>query len=159
MPPPPPFKAAVLVLSPGTSPLDTAFKSAFHSNITRASASLGLNAKIDFFDPIVAQVYPEPGAYDLIVLTGGGGDLDADVRGVDWIEKLKEFVRGVEVTRGQKVVGVCWGHQVVHVAFGGAVGAVKNGGCEVRRRCFACGCCSEVPAETLLTRCRSASTT
>jgi GMP synthase-like glutamine amidotransferase len=121
-----PFKAAVLVNSPGTSPVDVAFRHAFLERISAASPG----AQVDFFDPIESHTYPEVDVYDLIVLTGGGGEHDADAEGVAWIERLKGFVGEMERGR-QKCVAVCWGHQVVQVAFGGTVGVMEEGECEV----------------------------
>ncbi|KAF3044339.1 hypothetical protein E8E12_008755 [Didymella heteroderae] len=122
----PPFRAAVLVNSPGTAPIDTAFKHAFSNRITTASPE----ARVDFFDPIEAQTYPSAGEYDLIVLTGGGGTWNADARDVPWIDELQGFVRRMAASR-QKVASICWGHQVTHVAMGGSVGAMDDGAFEV----------------------------
>ncbi|PVH97208.1 copper/iron-regulated glutamine amidotransferase [Periconia macrospinosa] len=113
---PPPFKAAILVNS--ISPIDPNFNAAFKHSITTAKPS----AQVSFFDPVEAQTYPRPGDYDLIVLTGGG-TADATAKDVPWVLKMREFLRTtVETCPGQKIVGVCWGHEVIHVAFGGALG-------------------------------------
>jgi len=128
---PQPFKAAVLVNSPGSAPIDVAFQKAFRSYITTASPG----AQVDFFDPIEAQIYPGPGVYDLIVLTGGGGEHDADAQDVSWVAKLREWVKRIgETAPRQKIVAVCWGHQVVQVVFGGTISAMSGGGSEVRCR-------------------------
>ncbi|UPX14395.1 Glucosinolate gamma-glutamyl hydrolase [Ascochyta rabiei] len=66
-----PFKAAVLVNS--ISELDSSFKAAFQERIISACPG----AQVDFFDPIEVQIYPEPGQYDLIVLSGGTADVMA----------------------------------------------------------------------------------
>ncbi|XPS73657.1 Glucosinolate gamma-glutamyl hydrolase [Ascochyta lentis] len=55
-----PFKAAVLVNA--ISALDPDFKDAFQRCINSACPS----AQVDFFDPIEAQIYPEPAQYNLI---------------------------------------------------------------------------------------------
>ncbi len=96
-----PFKAAVLVNS--ISALDPAFRDAFQERITSASPG----AQVDFFDPVEAQTYPEPGQYDLIVLTGGG-TADATAEDVPWVLKMRDFLKSiVENCPTQKIVAVC----------------------------------------------------
>jgi anthranilate/para-aminobenzoate synthase component II len=114
------FKAAVLVNS--ISALDPAFNAAFRESICSASPG----AQVDFFDPIEVQTYPELGQYDLIVLTGGA-TADASAKHIPWVLKMHNFLRTtVEKCPTQKIVGVCWGHEVVHIAFGGVVGAMEK---------------------------------
>ncbi|CAI6301693.1 unnamed protein product [Periconia digitata] len=114
------FKAAVLVNS--ISSLDPAFKNAFQENITTASR----DAQVDFFDPIKTQIYPEIGEYDLIVLTGGNV-ADAAAKDIPWLLKMQEFLRAtVDKSPMQKIVGVCWGHQLTHITFGGTVGSMNE---------------------------------
>ncbi|EPE29118.1 Class I glutamine amidotransferase-like protein [Glarea lozoyensis ATCC 20868] len=117
---PPPFKAAILmnaVPAESTPLLDDAFKTTFATCITQASP----DAQVDSFDPIEAQVYPEAGEYDLIVLSGGTAD--AMAKDITWILKLQDFLRTtVERCPSQKIVGICWGHQTINIAFGGTVG-------------------------------------
>jgi GMP synthase-like glutamine amidotransferase len=114
------FKAAVLVNS--ISALDPAFNAAFRESINGASPG----AQIEFFDPIEAQTYPEAGQYDLIVLTGGA-TADASAKDIPWVLKMHDFLRiTAEKHPKQKVVAVCWGHEAIHIAFGGAIGPMAN---------------------------------
>jgi hypothetical protein len=129
-----PFKVAVLVNS--ISALDPAFNAAFRECISSASPG----ARIDFFDPIEAQTYPEPGQYGLIVLTGGA-TADASAKDIPWVLKMHNFLRTTaEKHPKQKIVAVCWGHEVTHIAFGGVIGPMgKFEVCralELRRFCL-----------------------
>lgn len=75
---------------------------------------------IDFFDPIIAQIYPSPSEYDLIVLSGGTED---PIGSEPWVLKMQDYVRTtVAQYPKQKIVGICWGHQTMCVIFGGKVG-------------------------------------
>lgn len=110
------FRVAVLVNS--KSSLDPAFNAAFQRSITNARP----DAQIELFDPIEAQIYPEPGQFNLIVLTGGG-TADATAEDVPWVMKMREFLtKTAEENPTQKIVGVCWGHEIIHIAFGGVLG-------------------------------------
>ncbi|KAK0108224.1 hypothetical protein ONS95_003044 [Cadophora gregata] len=97
---------------------ETAIKSASRLNSDAACPT------IDFYDPIVAQIYPDPSTYDLIVLSGG----TADPMGSDpWVLKLQNYLRTtVRNFPKQKVVGICWGHQTICVSFGGRVGTMEG---------------------------------
>jgi GMP synthase-like glutamine amidotransferase len=101
--------------------IDPAFSAAFQACISSARPG----AQVDFFDPIEAQIYPEPGQYNLIVLTGGTAD--AMAKDIPWVLKMQDFLRTmVEKCPTQKVVGICWGHQVINIAFGGVVGPMDK---------------------------------
>jgi anthranilate/para-aminobenzoate synthase component II len=115
-----PFKAAVLVNS--ISALDHAFRDAFQECIKSACPG----AQVDFFDPIEAQIYPEPAQYELIILSGGG-TADPMAKDIPWVLKMQEFLRTtVEKCPKQKIVGICWGHETINIAFGGMVGPMDK---------------------------------
>ncbi|KAI8843841.1 class I glutamine amidotransferase-like protein [Chytriomyces cf. hyalinus JEL632] len=63
-------------------------------------------------------------AIDAIIITGSKhGVNDA----LEWIEPLKQFVRMAAATNRIKVVGVCFGHQIIAAAFGGKVSLNEHG--------------------------------
>ena len=114
------LKIAVLI-NGFKGPNTPATRESFVSAITSASSSLqsAYPPNVDFFDPIVAQIHPDPSKYDLIVLSGG----TADPMGTDpWVLKLQEYLRRtVKDFPKQKIVGISWGHQTICVAFGGTI--------------------------------------
>ena len=66
----------------------------------------------------MASAYPEPGSCDAYVITGSRQSVyDGD----PWIEGLAEFV-GKALDAGGKVVGICFGHQLIAHFFGGEAG-------------------------------------
>lgn len=115
------LKVAVL-LNGLASPNTPLIRDSFTSALTSAASSIeGFEAPtITFYDPIVAQIHPDPNAYDLIVLSGG----TADPMGSDpWVLKLQNYLRTTVAEHPkQKIVGICWGHQTTSVSFGGNVG-------------------------------------
>ncbi|PVH85207.1 class I glutamine amidotransferase-like protein [Cadophora sp. DSE1049] len=120
-----PLKIAVL-LNGLASPNTAGIKASFESAISSASS---LNSDVSpptitFYDPIIAQIHPDPSKYDLIVLSGG----TADPMGSDpWVLKLQNYLRTtVQDFPKQKIVGICWGHQTTCVSFGGSVGSMEG---------------------------------
>jgi GMP synthase-like glutamine amidotransferase len=100
------------------SPYSSSATDSFASAIRAASPA----AQIDFYDPIEKQVYPDQARYDLLVLSGGTEDPSGDR---SWVRKMQAFLRRTVASQpALKIVGVCWGHQTLCVAFGGTVGAM-----------------------------------
>jgi GMP synthase-like glutamine amidotransferase len=123
-----PLKIAILC-NGYESPKSSAERASFVSAITAASSFQSISSSpshptIDFFDPIVAQEYPKPEDYDLIVLSGG----TADPMGQDpWVLKMQNFLRTtVSEHPKQKLVAICWGHQTMCVSFGGKVASMDS---------------------------------
>jgi len=117
-----PLKIAIL-MNGFESPRIPVVRSSFISAISAASSfsitSSALPPMIDFYDPIVAQQYPDPADYDLIVLAGGTVDPTGDI---PWVLKMQNFLRTtVSQYPERKILGICWGHQTINVTFGGLV--------------------------------------
>jgi len=103
------------------SPNTPQIRSSFETAVSSASSTIpgSLAPTIDFYDPITAQIHPDPTKYDLIVLSGG----TVDPMGSDpWVLKLQKYLQAtVEEYPKQKIVGICWGHQTISILFGGVV--------------------------------------
>jgi GMP synthase-like glutamine amidotransferase len=75
---------------------------------------LGPDFEVESFD-VQAGRYPDPGTHDSILITGSpAGTYDP----LPWIEPLMKFIRAAKDSR---MVGVCFGHQVMAQALGGHV--------------------------------------
>jgi len=66
---------------------------------------------------------PAAGAGDSYVITGSRHSVYDDL---PWIRRLAEFLRG-EIHAGRKVVGICFGHQLLAHFFGGEVRPATTG--------------------------------
>ena len=75
---------------------------------------LGDGFGVETFD-VEAGEFPEPGAHGAYLITGSPAGVYEDL---PWIEPLEEFIRSA---REAKMVGICFGHQVMAEALGGHV--------------------------------------
>lgn len=79
-------------------------------------------AQVDTVD-VQRDPLPEPGAYRGYLITGSKHSVYDDE---PWISRLADFV-GAAMSAGSKVVGICFGHQLLAHFFGGQVTAASNG--------------------------------
>jgi GMP synthase-like glutamine amidotransferase len=76
---------------------------------------LGDGFEIDTFDVAAGELPPDPTAYEAYLITGSpAGVYDP----LPWIEPLQQFIREA---KARKMVGVCFGHQIMAEALGGHV--------------------------------------
>ena len=76
---------------------------------------LGDGLAFDRFDVAAGELPSDPNAYDAYIITGSpAGVYDA----LPWIDPLKDFLRAA---KDRKLVGICFGHQVMAEALGGHV--------------------------------------
>ncbi|ETS84338.1 hypothetical protein PFICI_02363 [Pestalotiopsis fici W106-1] len=107
------LKIAILIneFSKQTQPMKDAYRTIL--------ATVEPDATIEFFDPINAQEYPDVAKFDLIVLSGGSVFVMEEV---PWVMKMRAFIKStVETQPTKKMMGICWGHQIINVALGGIV--------------------------------------
>ncbi len=69
------------------------------------------------------MIYPEPEACDAYIITGSRNSVYEDQ---PWIEPLVEFVDAALAAK-RKIVGICFGHQLMAHYFGGRVAAAGTG--------------------------------
>ena len=80
--------------------------------------------QISIFDSVTKQEYPSLDDIDGILISGSKyNSFDDD----PWILKLVAFVEGVLKQRRVRIVGVCFGHQIVGRALGARVGRSDKG--------------------------------
>ena len=82
---------------------------------------LGDGFSFDRFDVAAGDLPADPSAYDAYLVTGSPAGVYDEL---PWIEPLEEFLRAA---RDQKLVGVCFGHQIMAQAFGGKVEKSNKG--------------------------------
>ena len=100
------------ILETGRPPGDLA--SRFGDYPAMFAELLGEGFEIERFDVPAGQL-PDPSAHDAVLITGSpAGVYDP----LPWIEPLSDFIRAA---RGSKMVGICFGHQIMAEALGGHV--------------------------------------
>lgn len=126
----PPIRLAILVAD---EPLPSVveklgrFETIFTSMFEAASRSLHppqtLNSQLtvtahDVVSGDPATAYPDPEAIDAVLITGSRHSAYADD---EWIVRLTEFSRRLLDDGRVRVIGVCFGHQIVARALGARV--------------------------------------
>lgn len=114
------MRIAVLINTSPDSPTEPYVRACWK----RAFKAVEPTAQVDLFDPVLAQEYPDPEDYDLVVLSGGS----ADPRSSEpWVLKMMDFIREVTEETSVKLLGICWGHQAIAQALGGRIETMKGG--------------------------------
>lgn len=86
-------------------------------------ANAGMALESEIFN-VVEGVYPaQPDAFDAMLVTGSKADAFSDL---PWINTLSEYLRQ-RYSAGQKLLGICFGHQLLAHALGGRAQRAENG--------------------------------
>ena len=100
------------ILETGHPPGDLADR--FGDYPTMFERLLGPGFEVESFDVQAGQL-PDPGAHQAVLITGSPAGVYDDY---PWIAPLMDFIRAA---KDSKMVGVCFGHQVMAEALGGHV--------------------------------------
>jgi len=96
----------------------------FSRLLARAAAerSPEVNLRIATFDARVEE-YPAPGEFDGYLITGSRNSVYDDE---PWIAALAGYLEKV-LQEGRRIIGICFGHQLIAHFFGGETTAAENG--------------------------------
>lgn len=107
------------ILETGKPPGDLAGR--FGDYPSMFARMLGEGFEIDRFDVEAGALPVDPAAYDAYLVTGSpAGVYDP----LPWIAELSDFIRRA---KGRKLVGICFGHQIMAEALGGHVEKSEKG--------------------------------
>lgn len=95
----------------------------YHDMFTRLLAPHLPGAQFAWYDVLQGELPASPDACDAYVCTGSRYSVYDDR---DWIAGLKGYVRALSEAR-RPFVGICFGHQVLAEALGGAVAKAEQG--------------------------------
>ncbi|MGV3577497.1 type 1 glutamine amidotransferase [Brevundimonas sp.] len=110
----------IAILETGKPP--EALKDAFDDYPARFRALLGESVKTVRFDVQAGRLPDDPEAYQGAIVTGSAAGVYDDL---PWIAPLMDWLRAA---RGRtRLVGICFGHQVMAQAFGGYVAKSDKG--------------------------------
>ncbi|GAB1319851.1 hypothetical protein MFIFM68171_10061 [Madurella fahalii] len=110
-----PLRIAIL-LNSYRSPFITEIRDSY----IRSIGAVSHDALLSFFYPAEQpDHFPDPDAFDLIVI--GGSNTDPRKKH-QWILRVHKFILDVVVNHpGKKLCGICWGHQTISLLFGAEV--------------------------------------
>jgi len=106
------------ILETGRPPGDLADR--FGDYPAMLAALVGDGFEIETFD-VQAGELPDPNAHDAVLITGSPAGV---YEPLPWIEPLMQFIRAA---RDSRMVGICFGHQVMSEALGGHVEKSNKG--------------------------------
>ncbi|KAL2177430.1 class I glutamine amidotransferase-like protein [Thermothelomyces heterothallicus CBS 202.75] len=108
----PPLRVAIL-LNSYRSPFITEIRDSY----VRCIGAVRPDAQLAFFYPADKPGdFPDPAAFDLIVIGGGNAD---PRKKHPWILRVHQFILDVVANHPRKkLCGICWGHQTISMLFG-----------------------------------------
>lgn len=88
------------------------------------------SAQVDICEACGGEALPSVDQYDLIILTGGTFNLLSTSfdEFPAWVQQVLNQIRDLAANRNNtKVLGICWGHQVVQFAHGATLSPLVEG--------------------------------
>jgi GMP synthase-like glutamine amidotransferase len=130
--PSPPLRIAILECDtplPGTNSQYGGYGGVFTSLLHKATSRLSpplspSDLVLSIYDVVTAQEYPKLEDIDAVLLTGSKhNSFDND----PWIIKLVDFCKVVLEQNRVRIIGICFGHQILGRALGSEVGRSDKG--------------------------------
>jgi len=106
-------------LDPKVEPIYKGYGAMFERLLRQA----GAQGEFDIFNTVKGQYPASFEAYDAVLLTGGRADAFSQE---PWVLALKDKVQELLKTK-KKLVGVCFGHQLIALCLGAKVGRAPQG--------------------------------
>ncbi|KAH6641041.1 class I glutamine amidotransferase-like protein [Chaetomium tenue] len=105
---------------------DTIFSTLLHAACASLTPPQTLESQLTLsaHDVVRGGLYPDPDAIDAVLITGSRSAAYADDA---WVVRLAAFVRGLLEGGRVRVIGVCFGHQIVARALGAKVAPAPGG--------------------------------
>ncbi|KAF8960621.1 class I glutamine amidotransferase-like protein [Flammula alnicola] len=95
-----------------------------YTRYLRATVPTAIEFTLDPYNVTEDQAYPNEDEYHCIMLTGSAASA---YENIEWINKLVAYIARVAETKPHiKIIGICFGHQIIARALGGE--CVPNGG-------------------------------
>ncbi len=115
-PSPAPTLNIAILLNSYRSPFITEIRDSY----IRSIGAVSPDSTLTFFYPAErVDDFPDPNAFDLIVIGGGNAD---PRKKHQWILCVHHFILDVVASHPRKkLCGICWGHQTISMLFGGEV--------------------------------------
>lgn len=135
-PPPPPIRLAILVtdqplpqIAAKLGPFDAIFTTLLRNACVSLDPPQTLDSQLALTSHDVVNAapdagYPDPGSIDAVLITGSRAAAYAEDA---WVVRLVEYVRLLLEGGRVRVVGVCFGHQIVARALGARVAPSPKG--------------------------------
>lgn len=115
-------KILLLKTYDATWPLGLGMTESFKENI-RTSLP---DAQLDICNVANGEALPDPAAYELVIVTGAPGNLLEEEQ-PEWVPDVLQVIRQIAGGSSEtKLVGICWGHQAIHLALGGKLGYIGD---------------------------------
>lgn len=118
------MKVVIIKTFPGGGEVSDKVIESFQSHIRHNEPA----ADIDFCSAADGEAIPDVMQYDLVVISGGTFDL-VTKEPAEWVLRIMDIVRKLHADPAPrpKLLGICWGHQIIQKDLGGQLSALAEG--------------------------------